>query len=46
MSLIETSILKAKEIPLEVLRQAKAIKNDKIFPFTTSYNPNNLIFFH
>ena len=37
----ETRILKAKEIPLEVLRQPKTTKNEEIIPFTTTYNPNN-----
>ena len=40
-SLIEASILKAKEIPIEILRQRKTLKNEEIIPFTTTYNPNN-----
>ena len=39
-SLIEASILKAKEIPLEILRQPKTTKNEELTPFTTTYNPN------
>ena len=38
---IEASILKAKEIPLEILRQPKAAKNEEIIPFTFTYNPSN-----
>ena len=38
-SLIEASILRAKEIPLEVLRQPKTTKNEEIIPFTIIYNP-------
>ena len=40
-SLIEARILRAKEIPLEILRQPKIAKNEEIIPFTTTYNPNN-----
>ena len=40
-SLIEASILRAKEIPLEILRQPKTAKNEEIIPFTFTYNPNN-----
>ena len=40
-SLIEDSILRAKEIPLEILRQPKTAKNEEIIPFTFTYNPNN-----
>ena len=41
-SLIEASILRAKEIPLEVLRQQQQQKkNEEIIPFTITYNPNN-----
>ena len=40
-SLIKASILKAKEIPPEVLRQRNTTKNKEIIPFTTIYNPNN-----
>lgn len=35
-SLINASILKAKEIPTKVLRQPKTTKNDGIIPFTTT----------
>ena len=44
-SLIEASILKAKEIPLQILWQPKAAKNEEIIPFTITYNPNNSNFF-
>ena len=40
-SLIEASILRAKEIPLEILRQPKTAKNEEIIPFTFTYSPNN-----
>ena len=40
-SLIEASILRAKEIPLEILRQSKTAKNEEITPFIITYNPNN-----
>ena len=40
-SLIEASILRAKETPLEILRQPKTAKNEEIIPFTFTYNPNN-----
>ena len=40
-SLIEASILRAKEIPLEVLKQPKTTKNEEIIPFVMTYNPNN-----
>ena len=40
-SLIEASILRAKEISLEILRQPKTAKNEEIIPFTFTYNPNN-----
>ena len=40
-SLIEASILRAKETPLQVLRQPRAVKNGEIIPFTITYNPNN-----
>ena len=40
-SLIEASILRAKEIPLEVLKQLKTAKNEEIIPFTMTYNFNN-----
>ena len=39
--LIETSILRAKEIPIEDLRQPKSTKNEEILPYTIAYNPNN-----
>ena len=39
---MKASILKAKEIPLEVLRQLKTTKNCEIISFApTTYNPNN-----
>ena len=37
----EASILKAKKITLEVLRQPKTAKNEDIIPFTTIYNTSN-----
>ena len=40
-SLIKASILRAKEIPLEILRQPKTAKNEEIIPFTFTYSPNN-----
>ena len=40
-SLIEASILTAREIPLEILRQPKNAKNEEIIIFTFTYNPNN-----
>ena len=40
-SLIEASILRAKEIPLEILRQPKTARNEEIIPFIITYNPNN-----
>ena len=40
-SLIEASILRAKNIPLEVLRQPKNIKREEIITFNMTYNPNN-----
>ena len=40
-SLIEASILRAKEIPLKVLKQPKTTKNEEIIPFAIIYNPNN-----
>ena len=40
-SLIEASILRAKEIPLEILGQPKSAKNEEIIPFTITHNPNN-----
>ena len=40
-SLIDASILRAKEIPLEILRQPKTAKNEEIIPFTVTYNRNN-----
>ena len=39
--LIEASVLRAKEIPLEILRQPKTAKNEEIIPFTFTYSPNN-----
>ena len=40
-SLTKASILKAKEIPLDVLRQPKTAKNEELFPFVATYNANN-----
>ena len=40
-SLIEVSILWAKEIPLKILRQPKTAKNEEIILFIATYNPNN-----
>ena len=40
-SLIEASILRAKEIRLEVLRQPKATKSEEIIPLTMTYIPDN-----
>ena len=37
-TLIEASILKDKEIPLEVLRQLETTKNEEIIPFAMTYN--------
>ena len=39
--LIEASILRAKEMPLEILREPKTTKNEEMIPFTFTYNPNN-----
>ena len=33
--------MRAKEIPLEILRQLKTAKNEQIIPFTFTHNPNN-----
>ena len=40
-SLIEASILRAKEIPLKILREPKTAKIDVINPLTFTYNPND-----
>ena len=40
-SLIEATILRAKEIPIEILRQPKTAKNEVINPLTFTYNPND-----
>ena len=40
-SLIKASILRAKEIPVEILRQPKTAINEEIIPFTFTHNPNN-----
>ena len=40
-SLIDASILRAKEIPLEILKQPKNAKNEEIIPFTITHNPSN-----
>ena len=37
----ESSILRAKEIPLEILRQPRIAKNDEILRFTFTCNSNN-----
>ena len=39
-SLIEASILRAKEIPLEILSQPKTAINEDIIPFIITCNPN------
>ena len=39
--LTEASVLRAKEIALEILWQPKTAKNEEIIPFTFTYNPNN-----
>ena len=39
--LIEASILKAKEKPLEILGQPKTAKNEDIIRFTITFNPND-----
>ena len=33
--------MRAKEIPLKILRQPKTAKNEEIIPFTFTYNLNN-----
>ena len=40
-SLIEASVLRAKEIPLEDLKQLKSAKNDESILFIITYNPSN-----
>ena len=40
-SLIEASTFRAKDIPLQILRQPKSAKNEEIIPFIITYNPNN-----
>ena len=45
-SLIQAITLKAKKIPLEVLRQPKTTRNEETIPFNTTYNPNNANVFH
>ena len=40
-SLIEASILRAKEIPIQILRQPKSAKNKESIPFTISDNSND-----
>ena len=44
-TIIETRILRAKETPLEVPRQAKTAINEKIVCFIITYNPNDLNIF-
>ena len=39
--LIEASVLRAKEIPHEILSQPKTAKIEKIIPFIHTYNHNN-----
>ena len=39
--LIEDSILRAKEMSIEALRQSKTTKSEEFIPFTTKYNPSN-----
>ena len=39
--LTEASILRDKEIPLEVLAQPETTKSEEIIPFTMTYNPKN-----
>ena len=39
--LIEASVLRAKEIPLEILRQPKTAKIEEIIPFICTYNHKN-----
>lgn len=41
ITLIEAGIEKAKQIPLQILRQPKSKNNEEIIPFITTYNPNN-----
>ena len=45
-SLTEATTLRAKEIPLEIVRRPKTAKNEEIIPFTITYNPNNPNVFH
>ena len=40
-SLIEVCIVKAKEIPIEVLGQPETTKNEEVILFVTTHNPNN-----
>ena len=40
-SLIEASIIKAKKIHPEILRQPKTTKNEKIIPYATTYFSND-----
>ena len=40
-SLIEANILIAKEIAPQILGQPNTAKNEKMFPFTITCNPNN-----
>ena len=40
-SLIQTGLLRAKEMPLEILRQPKTAKNEEVIPFTITYNSSN-----
>ena len=43
-SAINASILRDKEIPLEVLRQPNTTKYEEIIPFTITYNPTTQTF--
>ena len=40
-SLKEASLLRAKEVPLEILRQPETGRCEEKIPFTLTYNPNN-----
>ena len=40
-TLIEASILRNKEIPLEVLTQTETTNSEEIIPFTATYNRKN-----
>ena len=38
---MEASILKVKQIPVEISRLLKTAINEEIIPFITTYDPNN-----